>query len=483
MNEINRKSVLAARRRRIVLIAGLTATFGWAGHAGATSFVGGVYAGTNRVGGNTLAAFGRNADGTLSAIREYATGGLGAVPEDSVADPLISADAVVNVGDRFVLTTNAGSNTVSSFRINSDYSLTLVNTVATGGTRPNSIAARNGLVYVANADADGVSTASPDESGTVTGFRLDQGSGVLTAIAGSTRALGTRPSNIEFSTDGGHLVVASHNAGSAMLAGGSDAELQSFGVLADGSLTPAALATAISTLPGNAESRNLPSVIDFEIVERNGAQIVIATESREYTPGGELGTLAQFQTGSVSTWRLNADGSLTPLSQDVLTGSAITFGPSLTDGPTSACWITVSPDGTTFWVTSASNSVISSFTLNPDGTTTLIESRAAFGVPADADAADPFADAMIFTDVAVSSDGDYLYQLVGNRGTIDVYGVGGDGASLALLQQTSGLLPELNTTGLISVSGVVPEPGTWALMIAGFGLVGGSLRRRRVAVA
>ena len=40
---------------------------------------------------------------------------------------------------------------------------------------------------------------------------------------------------------------------------------------------------------------------------------------------------------------------------------------------------------------------------------------------------------------------------------------------LATLQQT--------------VSGAVPEPGTWALMIGGFGLAGAALRRRRAALA
>lgn len=32
-------------------------------------------------------------------------------------------------------------------------------------------------------------------------------------------------------------------------------------------------------------------------------------------------------------------------------------------------------------------------------------------------------------------------------------------------------------------AGVIPEPATWAMLIAGFGLVGASLRRRRLALA
>lgn len=37
--------------------------------------------------------------------------------------------------------------------------------------------------------------------------------------------------------------------------------------------------------------------------------------------------------------------------------------------------------------------------------------------------------------------------------------------------------------GLPASGGVIPEPGTWALLIAGFGLVGAAARRRRPAAA
>jgi hypothetical protein len=38
------------------------------------------------------------------------------------------------------------------------------------------------------------------------------------------------------------------------------------------------------------------------------------------------------------------------------------------------------------------------------------------------------------------------------------------------------------TLGDLSGGGVIPEPATWATLIAGFGLVGAGLRRRRAAL-
>ena len=410
-------------------------------------FIGAAFAGTNKIAGNSIAAFGRLADGTLTPGTEYPTGGNGGVfaAPNNLTDPLISADSVIAVDTRFVLAVNAGSNTITAFRINSDFTLTMVGLAPTSGVGPNSIAHYQGVVYVTNVDADGTFTGPPDQSGNVTGFRLDLMTGVLTPIAGSTRALGVRPSDIEFAPDGRHIVISGVNAGSAALAGGSTAQLTSFEVMADGNLSAARLAETASTLPGNAAQRNLPTSIGIEIVDRGSARIVIVTEAREFQPDGSPGMLAMFQTGSVSTWRLNADGTFTPLSLDVPTG------PVPTGGPTSACWVVVSPDRATFFVASASGATISSYRLNQDGTISLIDGRAASGVAAVPNSPDMNANADGFIEIAISSDGRYLYQLVGAKGTIAVYRIGEDGASLTLIQQVTALLPTRNAQGLVIV--------------------------------
>jgi hypothetical protein len=37
----------------------------------------------------------------------------------------------------------------------------------------------------------------------------------------------------------------------------------------------------------------------------------------------------------------------------------------------------------------------------------------------------------------------------------------------------------VDTVELVRIAGAVPEPATWAMLIAGFGMVGFSVRRRR----
>jgi hypothetical protein len=71
-------------------------------------------------------------------------------------------------------------------------------------------------------------------------------------------------------------------------------------------------------------------------------------------------------------------------------------------------------------------------------------------------------------DVDVSAGQSYTLRLIGNAGV-------------------SGATPNASYSGVITfapnASAVVPEPGTWALMIVGFGGAGAILRRRRDQMA
>jgi hypothetical protein len=57
---------------------------------------------------------------------------------------------------------------------------------------------------------------------------------------------------------------------------------------------------------------------------------------------------------------------------------------------------------------------------------------------------------------------------------------GGDQVITGLKFTSTGVAFEIDD---IAVAGVIPEPASWALMIAGFGLVGAAMRRQRLAPA
>jgi hypothetical protein len=123
----------------------------------------------------------------------------------------------------------------------------------------------------------------------------------------------------------------------------------------------------------------------------------------------------------------------------VPTSSPITTGPINTS--TSSCWLSFDKDGQTFWVVSASSSIISSLRFNEDGSAQEIESRAAAGVPVNPAATNPAAGASGFVDVAETGNSDFLYELESGTGKVDVYRIASPDAPLTLLQQISTGLP------------------------------------------
>ncbi|MEL7536076.1 MAG: beta-propeller fold lactonase family protein [Pseudomonadota bacterium] len=413
------------------------------GRNNGTNFEGAVYAMANGFNGNSIVAYGRRADGTLKLLGEYATGGDGAAFDGGEGlDPLISAYAILLTENRrHLLVVNAGSSSVSVFRVRDDLSLRLTDTAYVQGVGPNSIAYRDGLVYVSTIDADGVFAGEPDQEGALSGFRLTPG-GRLRPIRNSVRYLDNRPSAVQFSPDGRFLVVSSINAGSAALASGSTDEIVVYGVGRNGRLTGRPLDGATSTLPFNAENRNLPSAIGFEIVEDEGEQFVVVTEAREFQADGTPPAFPALQAGSVSTWRLEKHGQLTPINLDVLTGT------SQSDGERTTCWIEFSADGNTFWVSNALEATLSTFSFYR-GEIDLLERAEVSGIPASDD--DPFGTTDGWIDLWISDDGEYVYQLYGLSGTIGVFKVDdeGTGTGLTLIQEVSDL-PEINTQGIVA---------------------------------
>jgi len=412
-------------------------------------FVGAVYAATNDARGNGLVAYGRNSDGTLTFINESVSGEAGGrLNGGGGVDPLIAADSVLNVDNRYVLQVNAGSNTISSFRVNRDYSLTLVSVVPSGGFGPDSIAERDGIVYVTNVDRDGVFTGPADQVGNIVGFRLDRRTGVLTAIPESTWNLLGRPADIAIAPDARSLVVSLYNAGSpAISREAATAELESFAIIRPGVLTRDPVSTATSTRMNNPTGRNLPGAIAITIRELRGRQVVIVAESREFLADGTPSPLGQFQTGSISTFELDDRSFLSPISLDVPTSAAITTDPSNTS--TSSCWIAFARNGRAFWVASASSSVISSFRLNDEGAVSLLDGRVAEGIPVNPTDSNPAKDASGFVDVVASPDNSFLYELLSGHGAINVYQVASPASPLSPLQQVSGELPPNGVQGLV----------------------------------
>ena len=423
------------------------------------SAVGAVYAmanGNGQIPGpvqddNSIVAYARAADGTLSPLGVFNTGGNGGDFDGGEGlDPLISAYALTKTDDnKNLLAVNAGSNTITSFNINDDFTLELAgNPQPTGAEGPNSIAYTNsfgvdrdgvkGIVYVSNISrAEFLAGGEPEQQGTITGYRLME-DGSLEAIIGSTRNLATRPSAVQFSPDGRFLVVSSINAGAAALASGSEDELVVYGVNADGTLSGSATGAATSTLRGNAEGRNLPSAIGFQIV---GDNYVVVTEAREFQSDGTPPAFPALQDGSVSTWQITPAGTLTPISQDVASGENNT-------GRT-ACWLDFS-DENTFFVSNAIEAGLASYSFN-NGVVELLDQTAASGTGVGEIPTGPEAFAVTegWIDMWISDDNEFLYQLYGLDGTIGVYRI--NGQSLQLVEEVSGSLPETNTQGVVAI--------------------------------
>jgi 6-phosphogluconolactonase len=273
-----------------------------------------IYVQSNDAQHNEVLVFERAADGVPAPVGSVATGGRG------TGEPhLASQSSLALTGDgRRLLVVNAGSDDVSLLAVEAG-GLRVLDRAASGGAAPTSVAAAGTLVYVLN-----------NGSASIAGFRIEDER--LVALEGSRRGLssaGADPAQIAFSRDGRTLAVTER---------GTDS-ISTFAVDERG------YAEGPSTIPSSGRT---PYGFDFT---RDGAMIV--TEAF----GGAVGEAA------ASSYALS-DSRLARISG------------SVADTRSEVCWAAVTGDGRFAYVTNFGDGTISSYAIAADGSLTLREAVA-----------------------------------------------------------------------------------------------------------
>jgi 6-phosphogluconolactonase len=190
---------------------------------------------------------------------------------------------------------------------------TLASRSPSGGTRPVSVTAHDGLVYVLNAGGDG----------NVSGFRVDR-DGALHAIAGGTSPLSRNtpvtPTQVSFSPDGDTLVVTEKDT----------ALIDTYYVDVEGRAHGPTL---------NPSDGATPFGFGF-----SGRRDLVVSEA--------AGSAA-------SSYDLRGEVYLQSISASVANGQA------------AACWLAVSPDGRHAFTANAGSGNLSSYRIGEDGQLSL----------------------------------------------------------------------------------------------------------------
>ena len=209
--------------------------------------------------------------------------------------------------------------------------------VSSGGVQPVSVAiSRSGLVYVANSGAGG--------SG-YSGFRLGSG-GRLAAIPGSTVSVPDAAGlgDVFFNATGNHLIGTRTGT----------SQIDSFVVLPGGHLAAA---------QGSPYTGQGLGQLGAEFSPTDPSQLFVSNAHN----GAGLGTVSAYRDGFF--------GRLSPI------GSS-----PYADGQTAPCWVEISHDGRYLFTVNTGSGNVSSYSISPGGSLSLIGSTPIRGGGADIDA-------------------------------------------------------------------------------------------------
>jgi 6-phosphogluconolactonase len=351
-----------------------------------------VYAMTNEHPNNRVLAWRVGTHGTLSPVGQFPTHGSGtgtnetpgAGPVDGI-DPLGSQGSLTMSADgRWLYAVNAGSATVSVFRVLRNGRLLLVDTERTLGHSPVSVTSSGRWVYVAN-----VNDPMNGDPATVAAFSRSE-NGSLHPVRNGVHLLSgptARPSQVSATPDGARVVVTERGTNAISIF-----PIGSGGALGDPTVTPSA--------------RPDPFGFDFA-----GRSTLIVSEVAMGDPAGS----------SASSYDISMGLTASPVSAGVLNSQM------------ASCWTTVSPDNKRAYVTNTASDSISNYSVGTDGSITLLEPA----IPT----------AMAPIDSGISDDGHFFFQLLGTGSAIGVYAVNASG-SLDLLGTRHVALPPLGVQGI-----------------------------------
>ncbi|MFF2365377.1 lactonase family protein [Streptomyces sp. NPDC058122] len=335
----------------------------------------------NELDGNTIHVFARGDDGTLSASGTYATGGRGGDQVDAPTDSLASQGSLVyDEASGTLLAVNAGSGTVTSFRVEGSR-LTDRHVVSSGGKFPASIAVHGRVAYVMNAGG----------RGSVQGFEIS-GEG-LRPLAGSHRSLGlenkdipvfsSSPGEVAFTPDGRDLVVTTKSANTVEVV-----PMQRNGL-------PAVAAPVVNKSAGA-----VPFAITFDAT---GKRMLVAEAAKS----------------TVTTYKVRHDGTLKVLQKP------------LTNGQETLCWLERA--GNHFYGGNTGNSTVTGYRMDRHGKLSLTND---VGI-----ATPPSAKSQGVIDLAVTKDERFVYVQNAVSGTIDGFRVKAEGSLAKITTASTGLSP------------------------------------------
>ena len=343
---------------------------------------------------NEVLMYNRARNGTLTLQGRFDTGGQGSGPSIRFAgDGLGSAHSVeLSLDRRFLFVTNAGSDSVSVFRL-SKTGLTLTDVEPTPDF-PNSIAQRGNRAYVLSNDGG---------DGAISGYQFSNGE--LTPLSNSKRELDANqdadrpdvlfnPTQVSFTPNGRHLVVTIKDGPRA-------------GLIAGATPTgPGRVLTWTVDSSGrpsqNFRQTNFSNRGPFGFsFDRNGNLLTSL-----FVGGPNL-------TASAGSFRINANGSLTGIT------------PNVPNTQLDTCWL--ENDGRFAYGANYGSGTISSYRIGSNGSLTLLRAGAGTtnDLPGDG-VGKPQGSTPL--DIRVSDNGNWLYDVLPGSGKIAGWQINDNGS-------------------------------------------------------